>query len=115
MDALFRRPIVLVYAIASFFACQRLRVDFVNLGFQNVTVRAAACEDTRLKPFTPSMEYIWEQAGQREILRKLMVDVGYSILEPRAARKKWKDDRRRESALGFSDFQRLIVFLYNVP
>lgn len=114
-DALLRRPIVLIYAIGSFFACQRLRTGLAGLGLQNVTIKAAACEDTRLKPFTTSMECIWEERGQREMMAQFLSGVGYSILEPRAAKKSWKDDRRRESALGFSDFQRLIVFQYNVP
>lgn len=113
--ALLRRPIVLVYAIGSFFGCQRLRTGLAQLGLQNVTIKAAACEDTRLMPFTPAMEYIWEEPGQREMLAAFLSEVGYSILEPRAGRRGWKDDRRRESALGFSDFQRLIVFQYNVP
>lgn len=113
--ALLRRPIVLVYAIGSFSACERLRVELAQLGLQNVTIQVAAYDDTRLKPFTPSMEYIWEERGQRELLAAFLSEVGYSILEPRASMKGWKDDRRRESTLGFSDFQRLIVFQYNVP
>jgi hypothetical protein len=114
-DALLRRPIVLIYAIGSFFACERLRANLDGLGLHNVTIKVAACEDTGLKPFTPSMEYIWEERGQREMLAEFMSEVGFSILETRAASKAWRDDRRRESALGFSDFQRLVVFQYNVP
>ncbi|MCY2987071.1 MAG: hypothetical protein NTY19_04285 [Planctomycetota bacterium] len=114
-DALLRRPIVLTYAIGSFFACKRLRLGLAELGLQNVTIKAAACEDTGLRPFTPSMEYIWEEQSQREMLAGFLSEVGFSILEPRAVRKAWMGDRRRESALGFSDYQRLIVFQYNVP
>ncbi|WP_446739728.1 phosphoribosyltransferase-like protein [Pseudomonas sp. TH15] len=30
-------------------------------------------------------------------------------------KKEWDDDRRVQSSLGFSDFQRLLVFPYSVP
>lgn len=48
-------------------------------------------------------------------MKSFCEEVGYKILKRRATDKNWTDERRKESALGFSDMQRLLVFPYNVP
>ncbi len=48
-------------------------------------------------------------------MKEVCAEVGYQVLGKRAESKQWTMERRRESALGFSDAQRLLVFPYNVP
>ena len=57
----------------------------------------------------------WASAQEREELKQFCAEVGYDLLEVRASQKSWTNERRRESSLGYSDFQRLIVFPYSVP
>ena len=57
----------------------------------------------------------WLDEEEREDMKEFCTDVGYKALAKRAESKGWTDERRRESALGFSDAQRILVFPYNVP
>lgn len=112
---LLNRPIRLVFCIATDFALQRVHDELGTLGFRNYSIRAVRLDSYQNKPFTPSSACLWDSTAERQEMAEFFAEVGYSLLEQRAERKHWSDARRRESSLGFSDFQRLIVFSYNVP
>ncbi|WP_044527711.1 phosphoribosyltransferase-like protein [Herbaspirillum sp. B65] len=72
-------------------------------------------EVANTKIFDPLGPVTWVNQEERDDLHIFCKDVGYKILGRRAKEKSWDDSRRKESALGFSDMQRLLVFPYNVP
>ncbi|WP_176042946.1 phosphoribosyltransferase-like protein [Burkholderia stabilis] len=72
-------------------------------------------EPVRSRIFDPLGPVGWLNEEERDEMKVFCEDVGYRILERRSTAKGWTDQRRRESALGFSDRQRLLVFPYNVP
>lgn len=72
-------------------------------------------EPVRSKIFEPLGPVNWLSQEERDEMKAFCEEIGYNVLERRSQEKEWSDDRRRESALGFSDMQRLLVFPYNVP
>lgn len=67
------------------------------------------------KIFEPLGPVGWLSEEEREDMKAFSAEIGYKILERRSTEKEWTEERRKESALGFSDMQRLLVFPYNVP
>lgn len=80
-----------------------------------VSLKFGILEHSSSKAFESMGPVAWTSIEERDALKQFATDVGFDILEPRAKRKNWDDSRRLESALGFSDFQRLLIFPYNVP
>jgi hypothetical protein len=80
-----------------------------------VELSIGVVEHSSVKAFEPMGSIAWASENEREALKQFASEVGYDILEDRAKRKGWDDTRRKESALGFSNFQRVLVFPYNVP
>jgi hypothetical protein len=72
-------------------------------------------EPVSSKIFEPLGPVGWLSEEERDDMKAFCEDIGYNALKRRSTEKEWTDDRRRESALGFSDMQRLLVFPYNVP
>ncbi|MDN7902149.1 hypothetical protein QZM82_38810 [Burkholderia cepacia] len=87
----------------------------VGLDPQRAKVFAGTTEPVSSRIFDPLGPVGWLNEEERDEMKAFCEDVGYRILEGRAKAKGWTDKRRRESALGFSDRQRLLVFPYNVP
>lgn len=58
---------------------------------------------------------IWDSINERDDLRDFCHKVGYKILGELASKKRWGEDRRVQSSLGYSDLQQVIVFPYSVP
>lgn len=115
---LYARTLVFAYCVAADFGVKRFRSDLVvetGLNPGNVVLRYGVIEPGLAKAFEPLGPVAWASSRQRDELKAFSHDVGYEILKPRAEKKEWTDERRRESALGFSDFQRLLIFPYNVP
>lgn len=112
-----KRSLAFVYCIASDFALKRMEDALPGVGLDPTQVRFcySALEPLAARAFGPMSPVAWSSAGERDELKGFATEVGYQILEPRATRKGWADERRRSSALGYSDFQRLLVFPYNVP
>lgn len=108
------RPIRLVYAIVSSGALevpQRLG----ELGFPDVKLFASSVENLREKIFTASMIHLWDDPKDMQDTRDAFFRIGREILGRRAEEKNWPQERTSASALGFEDYQRLVVFQYNVP
>ena len=114
---LLQRTIVFVYCVACDYAVQRLRKDLVHAGLKSdcYQILFAAPEPISIKAFGAVSPVPWEDGQERDDLRRFCAQVGYDILAERAKQKSWSDKRRRESSLGYSDFQRLIAFPYSVP
>lgn len=72
-------------------------------------------EPASSKIFEPLGPVGWLSDDERDVMKAFCEEIGYEALERRSKEKEWTDDRRKESALGFSDMQRLLVFPYNVP
>lgn len=58
---------------------------------------------------------IWDTQKERDDLKDFCQRIGYQILGGLAEKKKWKEARRKQSSLGYSDLQQVIVFPYSVP
>ncbi len=114
---LLKRTIVFVYCVACDFATVRLRRELPQIGLREdrCEVLFAAPEPLSVKAFGTISPVSWSSAAERDDLRQFCVEVGYDILAERAKSKSWFDERRHESSLGYSDFQRLLVFPYGVP
>jgi len=63
--------------------------------------------------FTPSS--LLHRADALEEAKAFCEEVGYALLEQRAASDNWTDQRRRGSSLGYSGMQGRLVFAHNVP
>jgi hypothetical protein len=115
--ALSHRKAVFVYAVACDYALGRLEADLPEAGMPRTSfeILFSISEPESVKAFGPMSLIPWTSPEERDELKQFCVDVGYDLLEGRAAQKSWSDKRRKESALGYSDFQRLIVFPYSVP
>ncbi|WP_438820146.1 phosphoribosyltransferase-like protein [Burkholderia lata] len=87
----------------------------VGLDADRAKVLAGTIEPVSSRIFDPLGPVGWLNEEERDEMKAFCEDVGYRILERRSTAKGWTDQRRRESALGFSDRQRLLVFPYNVP
>lgn len=86
-----------------------------NLAVAQASVLYGVLETASSKVFDPLGPVGWLDEEEREDMKEFCTDVGYKALAKRAESKGWTDERRRESALGFSDAQRILVFPYNVP
>ena len=62
-----------------------------------------------------SNSLIWESCKEREDLKEFCQRIGYRILGDIAEQKKWDEARRKQSSLGYSDLQQVLVFPYSVP
>jgi len=114
-DLLRKRPIRLVYAIISSESLtlpQKLQDD---LGCRDVHLFYSSVENLDDKIFTPSMIHLWDDPQDMVDIRTAFARIGSQILARRAQAKSWPLDRAEKSALGFQDYQRLVVFQYNVP
>jgi hypothetical protein len=108
-------PIRVVFAVATDYALSATVHRLRELGFEDVKVLYGALDPLSQKPFSPAMCYIWRSLDERDRLRATLEEIGETLLERRAAEKQWAEKRRHESALGYSGFQRLLVFEHNVP
>lgn len=109
------KKIRIFFSLATNFAINRLNHELKKLGFIDIQIFVGAKINLDDKPFSPAMNYIWQSNSQREAIKNFLSEVGESILTPRAEGKKWSDERLKESALGFSNAQLLLVFEHNVP
>lgn len=110
-----QRSLIFVYAISTELGEARVRDALAGEGIRDVQFFSSSQENLEQKPFTSSMSWIWSNRGESIELREFLADVGYQILQQRSGAKHWDDDRRKESALGYSNAQRLLAFTYNVP
>jgi hypothetical protein len=78
-------------------------------------VLTGTIEPVSSKVFGPLGPVSWLSEEERDDMKAFCEEIGYNCLERRSRDKGWADHRRKESALGFSDMQRLLVFPYNVP
>ena len=116
-EAFSQRKAVFVYAVACDYALKRLEASLPGAGLPRTSfeILYAISEPASVKAFGPMSFVPWASAQEREDLKQFSAKVGYDLLEVRASEKSWTNKRRRESSLGYSDFQRLIVFPYSVP
>ena len=114
---LLNRNLVFNYCVATDVGRDRFRNDLAQTGIDSAhaVIRYGVLEHSLSKAFQPMGPIAWASSDERNELNQFASEIGYDILEHRARKKDWTDERRRESALGFSDFQRLLVFPYNVP
>ena len=112
-----RRTTVFVYCLACDGAVDRLNAELAVAGLSKGTyeVLPATLEPLSVKAFGSMSPVPWASSEERDDLMRFCADVGYDLLGERAVEKSWTDERRRESSLGYSDFQKLIVFPYTVP
>lgn len=117
IQALRERKLVFSYCIATDLGQNRFleNIEASGIARDQVAIQCGVLEHSSSKAFAPLGPVRWDSAEQRDELKEFATETGYSILGQRAALKNWPDARRKESALGFSDFQRLIIFPYNVP
>lgn len=111
------RSLRFVYCIATDIGEQRFHDGIKKIGIDSnrVKLQYAILEHSTAKAFEPLGPVGWTSAEEKIEMKRFCAEVGYNLLAHRGKIKKWDDIRRKESALGYSDFQRLIVFPYNVP
>jgi hypothetical protein len=111
------RKVIFVYCIATDFALERLRANLPGAGLESpqYEVKFAINEPLSQKAFGSLSRVPWVSPKERDDLKQYCAEVGYDLLAGRAMQKNWTSERQKESALGYSDFQRLIVFPYSVP
>jgi hypothetical protein len=112
---LLKRNCKFCFAVATDYGIRRLKKELKALGFKKVSVQASHIEQLDQKLFSAHFASLWRNRNEMVDTQEFLRNVGYQILESRAHEKKWDEARRKESALGFSDFQRLIVFEHNTP
>lgn len=89
--------------------------DQTGLDRKRAEVLYGTIEAASSKIFEPLGPVSWLSEEERSDMKAFCEEIGYNCLERRSNEKEWDDKRRKESALGFSDMQRLLVFPYNVP
>jgi len=91
--------------------------EYANTGLDKTRseVLFGVIEPISSKIFEPLGPVGWLSEEERDDMKAFCEEIGFNALERRSKEKEWTDDRRKESALGFSDMQRLLVFPYNVP
>lgn len=111
------RTLNFCYCVTTEFGQDRLLKNIGEAGIDptRISLHAGTVEHSSSKVFEPLGPVGWASPTERENLKEFAAGVGYDILATRASKKGWNDDRRKESSLGYSDFQRLLVFPYNVP
>lgn len=112
------RQLRFCYGVAMDVGSKRfLGEEYASTGLdkQQAKVLAGVIEPSSSKIFEPLGPVGWANEAERDDMKSFCEEVGYKILKRRATDKTWTDERRKESALGFSDMQRLLVFPYNVP
>lgn len=112
-----KRTLVFTYCLACDTAINRMKDELSKLhdGKINFEIIYDIPEPSKSKAFTSASAVPWESQAERDDLKEYCSDAGYSILEKIAIDKGWNEERRLESSLGYSDFQRLLVFPYSVP
>ncbi len=112
-----KRNLKFTFSVAMDFGLREFekRYHKSGLSFSQASVLYGVLEPESSKAFEPLGPVGWLNEEEREDMKAFCADIGYQVLAKRAESKSWKEDRRRESALGFSDAQRLLVFPYNVP
>lgn len=109
------RPIRLCLGIATDKALKCLPKQFATMGFKDFQIRVSHVEVLGNRPFSPAMAHIWDTIHDQREAEALFKEIGEAILEVRATEKKWPPGRKEESALGFGNDQRLVIYQYNVP
>lgn len=114
---LLKRKLVFAYCLATDIG-EGLFFDGLHrtgLDKKQVRVTFWVREPHSSKAFEPLGPVGWASDEERQALKEFSSQVGFEILKERAASKGWDLKRQEESSLGFSNFQRLLVFPYNVP
>ncbi|MFT3924542.1 MAG: hypothetical protein QM778_18530 [Myxococcales bacterium] len=117
LSALQQRKLRFLFCVATDKGTERVRkeISAARLDPGMIDIRSGVVEPISAKAFDPMGPVPWASISEREELKEFAQAVGYDILAEAAAEKGWSDGRRKESALGYSDLQRLLVFPYNVP
>ena len=112
-----RRNLKFTFSVAMDYGLKEFekRYEKSGLSLAMASVLYGVLEPESSKVFEPLGPVGWLNEEEREDMKVFCADVGYQVLAKRAKSKLWDEDRRRQSALGFSDAQRLLVFPYNVP
>jgi hypothetical protein len=107
IEKLRRHPIRFLYATATDVAVERMKTELALLGLEVEIYRG------RVEP----LDKVFPDVNCRplELFHHFCLTVGNAILERRASALGWSQERRFESALGFSNFQKLLVFHHNTP
>ncbi|MEX3930370.1 hypothetical protein AB4Y32_00900 [Paraburkholderia phymatum] len=112
------RHLRFTYGVAMDEGIKRFQGDeYAKTGLEKArsAVLAGTIEPVSSKIFEPLGPVGWLNEEERDDMKAFCEEIGFKALERRSKDKGWADDRRKESALGFSDMQRLLVFPYNVP
>ncbi|WP_375765018.1 hypothetical protein NR798_25210 [Archangium gephyra] len=99
----------ILYATATEFAVKRITEDCSTIGLDIKIVRG------RVEPVNKIFDNAVSGTAWPPDFPRFCRQVGASILAGRAERELWPEARLHESALGFSDFQKTLVFHYNTP
>lgn len=112
-----QRTLKFTFSVAMDYGLEEFKKRYQKSGLPlaQASVLYGVLETQSSKAFEPLGPVGWLNEEEREDMKEFCAEVGYEILAKRAKSKEWKEDRRVESALGFSDAQRLLVFPYNVP
>lgn len=116
-ERLRNRNLKFTFSVAMDFGLNEFKKRYSESGLliEQASVLRGVLEPESSKAFEPLGPVGWLNEEEREDMKQFCAEVGYQTLAKRAQSKNWTDERRRESALGFSDAQRLLVFPYNVP
>ena len=114
---LLERHMVFSYCVAIDSGVKRFRRDLPATGLRSeqITQISGVIDPASAKAFEPLGPVGWASEEERSAVKTFASEVGYDLLREREAEKEWPAGRRSESALGYSDAQRLLVFPYNVP
>jgi hypothetical protein len=115
--AFLARKLVFAYCVVTEIGENRFLAEVAKTGINPESVRLTygVMDHSKSKAFEPLGPVGWSSTAERNAIKEFSQEVGYDILRKKSREKEWTDARRRESALGYSDFQRLLIFPYNVP
>lgn len=115
--AFLARRLVFAYCVVTEIGENRFLAEVAKTGInpENVRISYGVMDHSKSKAFEPLGPVGWSSTAERNAIKEFSQEVGYDILRMKSREKEWTDARRRESALGYSDFQRLLIFPYNVP
>jgi hypothetical protein len=116
IDLLTQGEVLLLFIMGTEHGKQEVAKNF-RLRHPGVDIRIESIAHIDSRALFKDESYVFDSMA--ESARKVFFDVGYSILEERAAESEEtaeaRESYRRRNAIGFGDDQLLIVYDYNIP
>lgn len=112
-----KRKLIFIFCVGTLYGKDKLEKLLSDYNIDH-SVYIGHYSDLNNKVFTPNNDIGWSSKEERLTLKEFCKTKGFEALEEISILKKWdqKDtNRRSNSALGYDDLQRLLVFPYSIP